>query len=825
MTTKTNIILLFLLILGIAPIFAQTSNRGINKIEYTGGNTITVYWKASNNELYTDIQFPNVDGTTKEIRVQPSENTTVLPPSAKPEPLSYKYRSTYLNTENQTVTLNWSNYQFPNVPVYLIGDATSAAWEPSKAIQLSFNPENPGVYVYEGTLIPGSFRFLSQRAWSGTQYSSKHSELPLVNSDIVWVLPSLGQNWTLTAEQAGAGCRLTLDLTKMQVKIEKVQGTPPSLQLPAFAEAMPNMPQPVYEENPLWIETWWKAWAFAFDHLFQPVAGSGFVSPIFDAAFSSNIFLWDSSFVTMFANYASPEVDAIAGLDNFYAKQYPSGEICREIVWATGIDADGFINKDNRPLYSAWGVWPGDGSAQYIGREVPSPNPKNSLDAMNHPILAWAEWESYKVTGNKDRLSLVWEPLVKYYQALQKYIRQGNGLYMTDWASMDNSPRNLWIKGGGGAIDISSEMALFARNLADIATILGKEDRKIFYTQEADDLAAIINQKMWNNSKRFYFDLNLQEMKCAIKTVAGFWPLIAQVASPQQAELLILHLEDPSTFGRKYPVPTLSADEQGYFSMGNYWSGAVWAPTNTMVIRGLEKYGYDDLAYSIAMKHIEQVAEVYKTTNGIWENYSADYISQGYWENGTPVINNYVGWSGIGPIMYLLEYAIGLKPDATTNTLTWNIRSNKNVGCNNYRFNGHKATLIAKMSDANPVIEVDADSPFQLVVNVNGRTISKNIQAGHQRFLLDGTDVSAIRSIQTGDYFRIVPSPKCVTVSMNKNYRAEKAQLFDITGKVIATIQNAEGQFILGNQLSSGVYIVKIHCQGQSFAQKVLIIK
>jgi hypothetical protein len=823
MTKKTNTILLFLLILGIAPIFAQTSNRDINKIEYTGGNTITVYWKASNNELYTDIQFPNVDGTTKEIRVQPSENTTVLPPSAKPELLSYKYRSAYLNAENQTVTLNWSNYQFPNVPVYLIGDATAAAWEPNRAIQLSFNPENPGVYVWEGTLIPGSFRFLSEKSWSGTQYSAKRSEFPLVNSDIVWVCTSIGQNWTVTAAQAGAGCRLTLDLTKMEVKIEKIGGSVPTIQVPAFVQAAPNLPQPVYDENPLWIKTWWKAWALAFEHLIVPVPGSGFPSPIFDAAFSSNIFLWDSGFITMFANYAHSEVDGIAGLDNFYAKQHPSGEICREIVWATGVDADGWINKDNRPLYSAWGGWPGDGSAQYIGREVPSPNPKNSLDAMNHPILAWAEWESYKLTGNKNRLNLVWEPLVKYYQALQKYIRQGNGLYMTDWASMDNSPRNTWIKGGGAAIDISSEMALFARNLADIAEVLGKGDMKTFYTQEADDLAVIINQKMWNNSKQFYFDLNLQETKCTIKTVAGFWPLIAQVASPEQAEGLSVHLQNPATFGRKYPVPTLAADEQAYFNLGDYWCGAVWAPTNTMVIRGLEKYGYDNLAYSIAMKHIEQVVEVYKNTGTIWENYSADQLSRGYFANGNSVRSDFVGWSGIGPILYLLEYAIGLKPDATTNTLTWNIRSNQNVGCRNYRFNGHKATLIATMSDENPVIEVDADSPFQLVVNVNGSTISKNIQAGHQRFLLDGTDVTAIRSIQTSDYFRIMSSSKYVTVSMKDNYIATKAQLINITGKVIATTQNASGQFILGNQLSSGVYIVKIECQGQSFAQKVLV--
>ena len=53
---------------------------------------------------------------------------------------------------------------------------------------------------------------------------------------------------------------------------------------------------------------------------------------------------------------------------------------------------------------------------------------------------------------------MVYEPLVRYYRALQTYIRQGNGLYMTDWASMDNSPRNEYLAQGGTAVDTSSQM-------------------------------------------------------------------------------------------------------------------------------------------------------------------------------------------------------------------------------------------------------------------------------------------------------------------------------------------------------------------------------
>ncbi|GHV30534.1 glycoside hydrolase [Bacteroidia bacterium] len=507
--------------------------------------------------------------------------------------------------------------------------------------------------------------------------------------------------------------------------------------LPTYQQIKQDLPQPVYDENPLWLDVWWKAWELAFDHLYEPSEGSGFVSPYFDAAFNANMFLWDGSFITMFTNYAHPMVSGIAGLDNFYCKQYTDGEICREINRTTGKDYKAWVNSENTTIFSRWGYFFGQkterATVEYIGRPIPSPNPHNTLDAMNHPILAWAEWESYKITGDRERLKIVLEPLVKYYEALQKYIRQGNGLYMTDWASMDNSQRNGWLVGGGTGIDISSEMALFARNLSDIAGVLGKKDLAKQYAREADELSAIINKKMWNARDGFYFDLNLNEEQSSIKTIAGFWPLIGGVASAQQAQALAAQLQNPKTFGRKYPVPTLSADQNAYKSSGDYWNGAVWAPTNTMVIRGLEKYGYDSLASTIALKHLEQVAGVFKQTNTIWENYMPDSLSYGLHLNSKPVGKDFVGWSGIGPVMYFLEYGIGLKPDAVQNQLTWTVRSQQPTGCRNYRFNGHTVSLIARTEGNNTVIEVDSDGSFTLNIKKGERILKKKIRKGSQR--------------------------------------------------------------------------------------------
>jgi len=514
--------------------------------------------------------------------------------------------------------------------------------------------------------------------------------------------------------------------------------------LPKFAKLRSRLPSPIYDDNPVLVRLYWKAWKLAFHNFYEPAPQSGFVSQFIDAAFNKNIFLWDSCFMTMFCNYAYPLVPGISSLDNFYAKQHEDGEICREIVRNTGTDFDYWVNHEDKPLLSRWG-WPGYdepiGGARsapvvYMGRTIPSPNPKLTLDALDHPILAWAELEHYRVTGDKDRLGEVWQPLVHYYAALQHYLRQGNGLYITDWASMDNSPRNAYLKNGGTGIDISSEMVLFARQLGEIALILGKDTEAREYSAEADQLASVIHQAMWDQKRKFYFDLMLDGKRAPVMTIAAYWTLLAGVASPSQATDLVTELKNPETFGRPNLVPTLAASQAGYEPLGGYWRGSVWAPTVTMVIQGLEKYGYSDLAREIALNHLELVAHVYEKTGTIWENYSPDHAQQ-----GKPAKSDFVGWSGIGPIMYLLEYAIGLRPDAAHNRLVWRIEPGGRRGCRRFRFNGHVVSLIAGPAtngSKGEIVHVQSDSPFELQAYFQGAQRTFPVKAGKQKFEIMG---------------------------------------------------------------------------------------
>jgi hypothetical protein len=499
--------------------------------------------------------------------------------------------------------------------------------------------------------------------------------------------------------------------------------------LPKFAETKDKLPSPIYDEDPACVDMYWKAWELAFRNFHEPAKGSGYVSQFIDAAFNANIFQWDTCFMTMFCNYAQPYVPGIRSLDNFYCKQFEDGEICREIVRDTGREFEGWVDREGQGLRSNLSNF----KVTYVGREAPQPPPHLMLDALDHPIFGWAEMESYRIAGDRQRLALVYDPLARYYRAFQKYLRQGNGLYMTDWASMDNSPRVPFLDRGGTAVDTSCEMVLFARNLAEMADLLDKKDEARSFRAEADELAKTINEKMWDPQRKFYFDLTVDGRRAPIKTIAAFWTLLAGVAGPEQIEALTAELRNPKTFARKHRVPTTPADEPAFKPAGGYWQGSVWAPTNTMVIRGLEQNGQPELAREIALEHLTIMRRVFQDTGTIWENYAPDAVKQG--DNAA---RDFVGWSGLGPILYLIEYGIGVRVDAPANTITWDIRSPRRAGVERLWFGGKTVSLVCEQPDAQGrrKVRVQGDGAFRLKLVCGSVVREADVAAGETREIL-----------------------------------------------------------------------------------------
>ncbi len=504
--------------------------------------------------------------------------------------------------------------------------------------------------------------------------------------------------------------------------------------VPTYDEVISFLPGPYVSSHPEWRECYDYAVKVLYRNVHEPKKGSGFVSAFVDAAFNDDIFLWDTSFMTMFCSLLHPYIPGICSLDNFYIKQFDDGEIPREIVRKTGKDMLLWVNAYNKPLYSYFhknykyrGLWEcealdyDDFYKPDLGRTIEK-NPYLTLDNLNHPILFFAELVSYRQTGDIKRLESVFEPLYHYYRALHYHIRHSSSLYVTDWASMDNSTRNkdLFL-----AVDTSSEMVFFADTLIrmidelEVHSIIveDKDERRKKLKAESAETRAAINRYMWDEESGFYYDLDKGMGRIPIKTAAAFWTIIGRVADEKQLKRLSLWLDDPSSFNRLHRVPVLAADEVDYDPNGNYWRGSVWAPINTMIVLGLTERGYRKQAEEIALNDLDAVTRVFKSTGTIWENYPADYLTKGYSDHP-----DMVGWSGMAPILFFIRYAVGL--ESNENGLVWYLKRKDlekgSIGCADYWWKDKTASFDAFLIDEKVVITVKSDFVFDFILDLDG---------------------------------------------------------------------------------------------------------
>jgi len=134
------------------------------------------------------------------------------------------------------------------------------------------------------------------------------------------------------------------------------------------------------------------------------------------------------------------------------------------------------------------------------------------------------------------------------------------------------------------------------------------------------------------------------------------------------------------------------------------------------------------------VQHVNLVANVYKSTGTFWENYSPEEAAP-----GKPAKGDFVGWSGIGPIMFFLEYGIGLKPDAARNELIWDLEPGGRRGCDRFWFNGHVVSLIAQPYPGGSrkiLLTVDSDGSFTLRIVRRGTNITFHVEEGKQQFTI-----------------------------------------------------------------------------------------
>jgi hypothetical protein len=486
--------------------------------------------------------------------------------------------------------------------------------------------------------------------------------------------------------------------------------------VPTFAASKDQLPSPILDDRPDLIALYWEAWKIGFSHFRSPQPGSSLVSNYMDAAFSSHIFQWDTIFMIPFASYAHHIFPVIGSLDNFYAHQHSDGKIAREIVAATGED--------------------------YVYQ--------SDDDTVNPPLFAWVEVVNAHLTGDTSRYNRVYLALTKYADYLETARHSTNTVHKLYWntglgSGMDNTPRQ-----GSGWVDMSTQMVLMYDSLSEIAETLGKSADAQKFKAQARDISQRIQKYMWDDHDGLYYDVDDNGRFIKHKTIACFWPMLAKISDAKQAAHMMKNLEDPHTFWRKDPWPSLAANEPEYDSDGHYWVGGVWAPTNAMVVGGLSNYpdvsGTRELADFGAKNYVEIINQVYNNTHTIWEFYSPDKAEQGklwWFIDGR---KDFVGWSGIGPIQFLIENILGFHIDALQNKVTWRIQNLAHHGITGLHVGSSVISLeAAARSSANDPLTISADTEIPSGASTQSVDLEVTWNGTHyQRTLISGKQTISI---------------------------------------------------------------------------------
>lgn len=482
------------------------------------------------------------------------------------------------------------------------------------------------------------------------------------------------------------------------------------------------IPTPICEDKPEYLEFYEKAWEIAFEHI-KNIDGMP-QTPYMDEAFcETQVWIWDSCFMSLFCKYAREVFPGIETLNNFYEVLY---------------------NGKSLPL-----IIPQSDDSRWTGAVLGELYQIKIHVADNPPLFAWAEYENAMMSGDTERIKeLLYERrfLQKHYEWMEnlreKVIPEGvhvptcliaekDGYKWEGGRSgMDNTPRGkigehaekqrpnnpdmLWL-------DAICQQALAANMISKLFAIAGDKEQEEEWNKRYSEKKEIINSLYWDEKDGFYYDIDCNTHEFyKVMTIASYWTMTAGVASEKQAEYLVKHLSNPDTFGGTVPFVSLSRSDPDFNSKGGYWRGSVWLPTAYAALKGLANYGFYKETHRLAYKLFEHMYKTYVEfePHTIWECYSPEEFKPALNESNA---NEYVrpdfcGWSALGPISAYIEFVIGFhRIDAFENVVEWAKPDafEGKIGIKNLRF----GKVITDIEAYGGKCIVKSNEPYTLKIN------------------------------------------------------------------------------------------------------------
>lgn len=175
--------------------------------------------------------------------------------------------------------------------------------------------------------------------------------------------------------------------------------------------------------------------------------------------------------------------------------------------------------------------------------------------------------------------------------------------------------------------DLNSLLYKYETDFVRAAEIAGDKEEAAIWQERAETRKKTMRELMWSPSRKFYYDYDFaRQRRGSVSSLAGFYPLWAGMLTKEEAAQLVKSLK---RFEEKGGLATtdqqfnqrLPGQLPGTGNTPTQWAYPNgWAPLHFLVVKGLQRYGYDEDARRIATKWLQ--------TNLSWFNKEGVFLEK-----------------------------------------------------------------------------------------------------------------------------------------------------------------------------------------------------
>ncbi len=165
-------------------------------------------------------------------------------------------------------------------------------------------------------------------------------------------------------------------------------------------------------------------------------------------------------------------------------------------------------------------------------------------------------------------------------------------------------------------VDLNSIIYNMEIKLSEWFSFEGNNVKSQQYAEHAERRLKLINKYFWDREKGFFFDYSYKDNShTEVWSLAGLYPLFFKIATEEQAEQISKHISE-KFLNKGGLVTTLNETGQQWDKPNG------WAPLQWIAVKGLEFYGYNDLAEEIAKRFVNLSYRVFEKTGKMMEKYN-----------------------------------------------------------------------------------------------------------------------------------------------------------------------------------------------------------